>query len=497
MHTEVRATAARPPSTTAGPPAFARRPLLLVAAAFAVVHLVVGAFGGYWIDEVYMLAAGRYHPDWGYVDQPPLAPLLAGAMGWLAPGSMIVLRLPAVLISAGGVLLAGSLAREFGGDRRSQVLAGLGFATGLWTSLVAHWITPYTLEAPLWMLLCLLLVRWCRQHAEGRADDRLLLGLGGVIGVTMQVKVHVAVLCAALLLCLLVFGPRDLLRRPKFWGCIGIALVIAAPTLIWQAAHGWPQLAMSEVVQAETPILSGGRSGAALSMMLYMGVLGVPLCLYGVARMLTAAEFRPYRFIAAAALAQYAFYIATSGRPYYVVGMYGVLLAAGAVAFQRRREARAAAGRRGAAWLAWPAGALAVLAAGAVVVMSSMLATAFGVPADRALAGEVATAYRQLPAQQREHTAVVGESYILAAMLDAHTHEYGLPPAHSAHRGYGYFGTPDDGARDVLFVGEDPEPWRPHFAAVRRIDGGGTPLWLLTDRQEPWPQLWEQVRSLK
>ncbi|GAA3353479.1 hypothetical protein GCM10020366_06950 [Saccharopolyspora gregorii] len=65
------------------------------------------------------------------------------------------------------------------------------------------------------------------QHAEGRADDRLLLGLGGVIGVTMQVKVHVAVLCAALLLCLLVFGPRDLLRRPMFWGCIGIALVIA------------------------------------------------------------------------------------------------------------------------------------------------------------------------------------------------------------------------------------------------------------------------------
>ena len=213
--------------------------------------------------------------------------------------------------------------------------------------------------------------------------------------------------------------------------------------------------------------------------------------------MFTAVEFRPYRFIAAAAVAQYVFYIATSGRPYYVVGMYGVLLAAGAVAFQRRREARAAAGGRRAAWLVWPAGVLSVLAAGAVVVMSSLLATAFGVPADRALAQEVATAYRQLPAQQREHTAVVGESYILAAMLEAHTDEFGLPPAHSAHRGYGYFGTPDESADAVLFIGEDPEPWRPHFAEVRRIEGGGTPLWSFTGRREPWPQLWEQVRSLK
>ncbi|WP_243789687.1 glycosyltransferase family 39 protein [Saccharopolyspora gloriosae] len=489
-------TTTRPAAGVEPAPAFASRPLLLIAAVFVAAHTAVSLLGGYWIDEVYMLAIGRYHPDWGYVDQPPVAPLLAGAMEWLAPNSMLLLRLPATLISASGIFLAGLLAKELGGDRRSQVITGLAFATGLWTSLVAHWITPYTLEVPLWMLLSQLLVRWCRQHAQGVADDRLLLALGVVIGVTMQTKVHVAVLCAALLGCLLVFGPRDLLRRPMFWGCAGIALVIAAPTLIWQALHGWPQLAMREVVVTETPILSGGRSGAAIQMILYAGVLGAVLCLYGTARLLFAAEFRPYRFIGAAALVQYVFYIATSGRPYYVIGMYGVLLAAGAVAFQRRRETRAALGRRGLSWVAWPAGALSVLAAGGVVWMSTLLTSAFGVPADRMLAHDVSMAYRDLPAATREHTAVVGESYILAAMLDARSDEYGLPLAHSPHRGYGPFGAPDSTAENVLLVGNDPAKWRPHFAEMRKVGHGGIPVWLLTGRQEPWQSLWNQVLQL-
>lgn len=498
MHTAVPATTSPPAGVEpASAPTFASRPLLIIAAVFVAAHLVVSPFGGYWIDEVYMLAIGRYHPDWGYVDQPPLAPLLAGAMEWLAPNSMLVLRLPATLISASGIFLAGLLAKELGGDRRSQVITGLAFATGLWTTLIAHWITPYTLEVPLWMLLSWLLVRWCRQHSQGRADDRLLLVLGVVIGVAMQTKVHVAVLCAALLACLLVFGPRDLLRRPMFWGCAGIALVIAAPTLIWQAAHGWPQLAMREVVVAETPLLSDGRAGAAITMIIYAGVLGTPLCLYGTARLLFAAEFRQYRFIGAAALVQYVFYIATSGRPYYVIGMYGVLLAAGAVAFQRKREARAAAGRRGLSWAVWPAAALALLTTAGMMVMSTYLTSSFGMPADRALAQDMSAAYQRLPADTREHTALVGQSYILASMLDARSDEYGLPLAHSPHRGYGTFGPPDASAENVLLVGNDPAEWRPYFAEMRQVGHGDVPVWLLIDRQEPWPRLWDQVRSLK
>jgi hypothetical protein len=43
---------------------FAAGVVLPIAAATAVLHCIASAFGdGYWFDEVYMLAIGRYHPD--------------------------------------------------------------------------------------------------------------------------------------------------------------------------------------------------------------------------------------------------------------------------------------------------------------------------------------------------------------------------------------------------------------------------------------------------
>src|SRR4029079_1168241 len=46
----------------------------------AVLHCIASAFGdGYWFDEVYMLAIGRYHLDWGSADQPPYATTASSA----------------------------------------------------------------------------------------------------------------------------------------------------------------------------------------------------------------------------------------------------------------------------------------------------------------------------------------------------------------------------------------------------------------------------------
>ncbi|MGH4022975.1 MAG: hypothetical protein ACRDRV_00130, partial [Pseudonocardiaceae bacterium] len=43
-----------------GPP-FARWAVLPIAAVVAVAHLAASFVGGYWFDEVYMLAIGRNH----------------------------------------------------------------------------------------------------------------------------------------------------------------------------------------------------------------------------------------------------------------------------------------------------------------------------------------------------------------------------------------------------------------------------------------------------
>src|SRR6516225_4478595 len=69
---------------------------------------------GYFRDELYYLACGE-HPAWGYVDQPPLIGWVAWLLEHTVGTSLWALRLLPALSAAGTILLAGMLAREFGG----------------------------------------------------------------------------------------------------------------------------------------------------------------------------------------------------------------------------------------------------------------------------------------------------------------------------------------------------------------------------------------------
>ncbi|MBB5153227.1 ArnT family glycosyltransferase [Saccharopolyspora phatthalungensis] len=481
-----------PPPTTTGLRPLAKWPVLTIAGLVAAAQLAISPFGGYWIDEAYMVAAGKYHLDWGYVDQPPLAPLIAAAMDWIAPGSLPVLRLPAVLATAALVVLTALLAREFGGDRRAQVLAAGAGATGLWTALVGHWITPYTFEPMLWLVLTWSLVRWVRLRDLGRPDDRLLLLFGVVLGITMQTKFQVAILCVALLISVLLVGPRDILRRPMFWGGVGIAALIALPTLLWQALHGWPQLQMGAVVASESPVLSGGRSGTAMTLVLYAGIAGAALFLLGLWRLARSAELRSYRFFAITIVLLYGFFVATAGRPYYLIGVYGVAIAAGALGLQRRRESR----RTRLGWTAWPLYALSAAAAGYMIWLSTALTPLFGVPTADSLARETSAAFTALPPEQQSHTAVLGDSYLLAAMLEVDSGHHELPKVYSAHRGYGYFALPGEQIDSVLFVGDDLAAVRSQFTDVRKVRSGQVPVWLCTGKHGTWNEIWPQLQSM-
>lgn len=128
--------------------AFARAPVLAIGAATAAVLAVASARGSYFFDELYFLMAGREHLAWGYFDQPPLVPALAALMDHLAPGSLLVFRLPVTLGGAAMVVLAGAIARELGGARRAQVLAAGAVAVSS-VPIASHWLATYTLD-PLW-----------------------------------------------------------------------------------------------------------------------------------------------------------------------------------------------------------------------------------------------------------------------------------------------------------------------------------------------------------
>ncbi|BBY83542.1 glycosyl transferase family 39 [Mycolicibacterium pulveris] len=466
---------------------FATMIVLPIAGLVAVLHCVAATSAeGYWFDEVYMLAIGRHHLDWGSADQPPITPALAALMDAIAPGSVLALRVPVMLATAAAVVVAALIARELGGDRRAQGVTAFAQATGVWVALGGHWLTPYMLEPVQWLLMVWLLVRWIRVR-----DDRLLLVFGVVAGVAALTKFQVLLLCAVLIAAVAAVGPRELLRRRLLWAGAAVAALLAAPTLLWQHANGWPQLSMGSVVIGEADALYGGRFGVAVQMLLFAGIIGTALMGYGLWRLWREPELREYRFIGVAFVVLFVVFVAAPGRPYYVAGLYAPLAAFGALGLQHRRQT----GRRGRGWLVWMAGVSSAALAAAVLVLSVTIIRA---DAGEQIAGDTAAAYHALPEEQRQHTVVIGQSYIVAAYLDGYSTRFGLPQAYSTNRSYGFFPPPPAEYDTVLYVGSDDDEISSYFAQSRPIADVGDDMqaYLLTGQRRSWEQIWPRMRTL-
>ena len=133
----------------AGAPGDDRVPGLawLIAAVFVAVELAVSDRYGFQQDELYFLVAS-HHLAFGYVDQPPLAVLLARTTDIFGVHPAAIRILPAL---AGGTItvIAARLAALFGAGRGGRALAALAIATApviLGATHIGN-TTPYDLLA--------------------------------------------------------------------------------------------------------------------------------------------------------------------------------------------------------------------------------------------------------------------------------------------------------------------------------------------------------------
>lgn len=488
-------------------PAFALWPVLAIAGGVGLVLLLTSGRYGYHGDELYFIVAG-HHLAWGYADQPPLVPLIARALDTILPHSPVVLRLPSTLLTAGGVVMTALTARELGGHRRAQILAAGAFACSYQFLLAGHMLATATIDPFLWIVLVWLLVRWVRLHQSGEAPDYLLWCAAGVTAVSLQTKYLVVALWAVIGIMALVFGPRDLLRRPALWIGGMLAGATAIPGLVWQANNGWPQLEMTRVISQQQADYSGGRLLLIPAMLFCAGlIVGVVLLCYGLWRLACVPELRPYRFLGCTVLGIAFVFLLSGARQYYIIGLFPVCWAAAAIAFQERTPAR---------WFSlvtsWPAYAASAVFA---VVMALPLSVPF---ADRdidiagttgwpEMADEVSRIYHGLPERQRENAVIMADMYWQASALEVFGPERGLPEVYSGSIGYWWFGTPPEGTRSVLFVGSDRASLQEHFSHVRQVgmyqnDRGfpgqnkDIPIWVCTDPVRPWSEFWAQLRPL-
>ena len=216
--------AARPPAPVAW------RWIAAVAGVLLAVLLALSGRYGYHRDELYFIQAGG-HLQLGYPDQPLLTPVVAWTMNWLAPRSLLVLRVPAALAGVAAIVSGALIAREIGGGRRAQAIAAASCAVSAVTLATSHFLTTTTLDLAFTSVAWWLLVRLLRS-----GDERLWVALGAVLGLALLNKLVAGAIVGAAIIALALVGPRELLRSRWVWVGAALAALGVLPYLIWQFA---------------------------------------------------------------------------------------------------------------------------------------------------------------------------------------------------------------------------------------------------------------------
>ena len=144
-------------------------PAAILGLATLALHLWVNGSYGYFRDELYFIVCGR-NLAWGYVDQPPLIPLIAWASDAVFH-SLRGLRLVPALAAGATVALTVAAARMLGGGRYAGWVAGLAVLAGGVLQLDGVLLTTGALEPLTWLACALAIVRAERER-EPRCGGR-------------------------------------------------------------------------------------------------------------------------------------------------------------------------------------------------------------------------------------------------------------------------------------------------------------------------------------
>ena len=312
----------------------AERPSLVLGLACLLLHLIVNKRYDTFRDELYFIVCGR-HPALGYVDQPPLIPLVAGASDALFGTALLPLRLLPALAMSATVALACDLVRRLGGGRFAQWLCGLAVLTGPVFLADGLLLTTDALQPLTWLACSYCLVRLAQTQ-----DQRWWLGFGLAAGLSLTSKYLILFYLAGLAVGVVCTPLRRALLQ--LWVYLGaaVALLLPGAQLVWQAENGWPFLELNSAATSgkkslQSPLAAIGQQ------ILFVGPATAPIWIAGLWRFSVRPPPAALRVFPLAYAVMAALFYALHGKAYYLAPVYPVLLAGGALAIERWLTGRA------------------------------------------------------------------------------------------------------------------------------------------------------------
>jgi Dolichyl-phosphate-mannose-protein mannosyltransferase len=368
---------------------------------------------------------------------------------------------------------------------------------------VAHLVSTTTPD-----LLSTTLLGWLAVRTTVRGSGPSLLAAGVVVGVGVEAKPQVGLVAAVMVATLIVVGPRAPLR--SWWAAAGViaAVVLAAPYVVWQQQHGWPQLTVARHIAGSQ---EGGRAGFFPFQLVMVSPFLVPVWIAGLLAPFRRAGWRQLRFVPITYAVMAVLYFAGNGHAYYLASLYPLLLGLGALPtaeWTLRARYRTPLLAIGIAISAAVSAVIALpllserdLQGSIVIALNSAQGDTVGWPR---FVHTVSTAWQQIPASERRHTAIFAGNYGEAGAIDLLGSPLKLPPAYSGHNGFSEWRIPPVNDTRALLVGySSPADAAPSFDQCRTlavVNNGvglnnqeqGLPV-MLCRVTGPWATLWPRL----
>jgi Dolichyl-phosphate-mannose-protein mannosyltransferase len=479
-------------------------PLILIGVVKLGFQLVINGAYGLHTDELYYILSGR-HLAFGYVDFPPVTPILARLDTAIFGISPWTLRLFPALTGAGMVILSGLCALELGGSRRVAILASVVAMVSPY--LLATWLfQTVEFDEFIWLLAIFLLVRIIRT-----GDGRLFIALGVDLGVGIETKFTILALWLGVLVAVLMSRElRRFLRSRYLWIGAIVAVAAALPNLGWQVANGYPTLTYtlnhsSDIKQ------SGGPASFVELFILVIGPVLLPLWIAGLVLLWRDKRYRPLLVMVAVTILLFL----PDGKAYYPAPTVPFVFAAGSVAVGRI----AGASRR-----QWAVGGVVVAGVLEAALLSPIIlplvppsamhqtgidklnpdfANTYGWTQ---MTEQVGAVYNSLPPRQRTHAAILASIDGQAAAIDIYGGAEKLPQAISPHLTFWYWKPAGLDPTTLVTVGYAPRDLRFLCGSITRagtvtipysIDNlnQGAPILVCADLTEPLDAAWPTLRN--
>lgn len=278
--------------------------------------------------DAYLYLSLKDHPDFGYMSVPPSIAIFANISEFLFGNSNFAVRIFPALIGAASVIVIALIVKRLKGNFWAILIACFAFIASPSFLRSNSLFQPVSFNQFYWLLSAYFIVLLIQTQ-----NPKFWIHLFIIWGLAFLNKYSIAFFMMAFFLSLLLTKDRKLFVSKQFLLGASLGFLIILPNLIWQYFHNWP--VVHHMLELQRTQLINVRISDFFMSQIMMNVPSIFIWVFGLLFLLFFKTGNPYRVLGFTFLFVILILLLLRGKPYYTLGIYPMLFAAGGFAIEK------------------------------------------------------------------------------------------------------------------------------------------------------------------